>query len=102
MWEIERDEQQGGQRVSRMSYWTMVMWIPTHHRAMKVWKKWYELRLGEPDHQQLLPHGNGSRHVWLNMVNLKPSYLVNLEVDSMKEFILEYSVRYSQKFSEKS
>jgi len=34
--------------------------------------------------------------MWLNMVNVKPPYLVDLEVDSMKKFILEYK-RYSQK-----
>jgi hypothetical protein len=32
----------------------------------------------------------------LNMVNVKPPYLVDLEVDSLKKFILEYK-RYSQK-----
>ena len=36
--------------------------------------------------------------MWLNMVNVKPPYLVDLEVDSMKKFILDYK-RYSQKCS---
>jgi len=34
--------------------------------------------------------------LWLNMVNVKPPYLLDLEIDSMKKFILEYK-RYSQK-----
>ena len=34
--------------------------------------------------------------MWLNMVNVKPPYLVDLEIESMKKFILEYK-RYSQK-----
>ena len=33
--------------------------------------------------------------MWLNMVNVKPSYLVDLEVENMKKFILEYT-RYSK------
>ena len=28
--------------------------------------------------------------MWLNMVNFKPQYSVDLEVDSMKKFVLEY------------
>jgi len=35
--------------------------------------------------------------LWLNMVNVKPPYLLYLEIESMKKFILEYK-RYSQKF----
>jgi hypothetical protein len=34
--------------------------------------------------------------LWLNMVNVKPPYLLDLEIESMKNFILEYK-RYSQK-----
>ena len=34
--------------------------------------------------------------MWLNMVNVKPPYLVDLEIESMKKFILEYK-RYAQK-----
>ena len=34
--------------------------------------------------------------MWLNMVNVKPLYLANLEIESMKKFILDYK-RYSQK-----
>ena len=34
--------------------------------------------------------------MWLNMVNVKPPYLVDLEVESMKKIILEYK-RYAQK-----
>ena len=34
--------------------------------------------------------------MWLNMVNVKPPYLPDLEVESIKKFILEYK-RYSQK-----
>ena len=34
--------------------------------------------------------------LWLNMVNVKPPYLSDLEIKSMKKFILEYK-RYSQK-----
>ena len=34
--------------------------------------------------------------LWLNMVNVKPPYLLDLEIESMKKFILEYK-RYSQK-----
>jgi len=34
--------------------------------------------------------------MWLNMVNIKPPYLVDLEIESMKKFILEYK-RYAQK-----
>ena len=33
--------------------------------------------------------------LWLNMVNVKPPYLLNMEIESMKKFILEYK-RYSQ------
>ena len=36
--------------------------------------------------------------MWLNMVNKKPPYLADLEIESMKKFILNY-IRYSQKFS---
>ena len=32
--------------------------------------------------------------MWLNMVNVKPPYLPDLEIESMKKFILEYK-RYS-------
>ena len=32
--------------------------------------------------------------LWLNMVNVKPPYLSELEIESMKKFILEYK-RYS-------
>ena len=31
--------------------------------------------------------------MWLNMVNVKPPYLVDLEIESMKKFILEYKRR---------
>ena len=34
--------------------------------------------------------------MWLNMVNVKPRHLADLEVDSMKKFILDYKP-YSQK-----
>ena len=34
--------------------------------------------------------------MWLNMVNVKPPYLADLEIESMKKFILDYK-RYSQK-----
>ena len=34
--------------------------------------------------------------MWLNMVNIKPPSLVNLEIESMKKIILEYK-RYAQK-----
>jgi hypothetical protein len=34
--------------------------------------------------------------MWMNMVNVKPPYLPDLEIESMKKFILEYK-RYSQK-----
>jgi hypothetical protein len=34
--------------------------------------------------------------MWLNMVNVKPPQLADLEIESMKKFILEYK-RYSQK-----
>ena len=34
--------------------------------------------------------------LWLNMVNVKPPNLLDLEIESMKKFILEYD-RYSQK-----
>ena len=35
--------------------------------------------------------------MWLNIVNVKPPYLLDLEIDGMKNFILEYK-RYAQKF----
>ncbi len=34
--------------------------------------------------------------MWLSMVNVKPPHLADLEVESMKKFILDYK-RYSQK-----
>ena len=34
--------------------------------------------------------------LWFSMVNVKPPYLADLEVESMKTFILDYK-RYSQK-----
>ena len=34
--------------------------------------------------------------LWLNMVNVKSPYLLDLEIESMKKFILEYK-RYTQK-----
>ncbi len=34
--------------------------------------------------------------LWLNVVNVKPPYLLDLEIENMKNFILEYK-RYSQK-----
>ena len=34
--------------------------------------------------------------LWINMVNVKPPFLSDLEIESMKKFILEYK-RYSQK-----
>ena len=34
--------------------------------------------------------------MWMNMVNVKPPHLPDLEIESMKKFILEYK-RYSQK-----
>jgi len=34
--------------------------------------------------------------MWLNMVNVKPLYLADLEIESMKKFILDYKW-YSQK-----
>ena len=34
--------------------------------------------------------------MWLYMVHVKPPYLVDLEIESMKKFILEYK-RYAQK-----
>ena len=34
--------------------------------------------------------------LWLHMVNVKPPYLLDLEIESIKKFILEYK-RYSQK-----
>ena len=34
--------------------------------------------------------------LWLNMANVNPPDLLDLEIDSMKKFILEYK-RYSQK-----
>jgi len=34
--------------------------------------------------------------LWLNMVYVKPPYLLDLEIESKKKFILEYQ-RYSQK-----
>ena len=48
--------------------------------------------MGEPSAVVAIDPG-----MWLNMVKVKPPYLVNLKVDSMKNFILEYK-RYSQKF----
>jgi len=33
--------------------------------------------------------------MWLNIVNVKPPYLADLEIESMKKFILDYK-RYSQ------
>ena len=35
--------------------------------------------------------------IWLNTVQIKSPYLVDMEVDSMKKFIVEYK-RYSQKW----
>ena len=35
--------------------------------------------------------------MWLSMVNVKPPHLADLEVESMKKFILDYK-RYSQKY----
>ena len=34
--------------------------------------------------------------MWLNMVDVKPPYLADLEIEMMKKFILDYK-RYSQK-----
>ena len=34
--------------------------------------------------------------MWLNMINVKPLYLANLEIESVKKFILDY-IRDSQK-----
>ena len=34
--------------------------------------------------------------IWLNIVDVKPPHLSDLEVESMKKFILDYK-RYSQK-----
>ena len=34
--------------------------------------------------------------MWLSMVNVKPPHLVDLEIDTMKKFILDYK-RYAQK-----
>ena len=34
--------------------------------------------------------------MWLNMVNVKPPYLADLEIESMKKFVLDYK-RYSRK-----
>ena len=38
--------------------------------------------------------------MWLNMVNVKPPHLADLEVESMKKFNLDYK-RYSQKYPRK-
>ena len=38
--------------------------------------------------------------MWLNMANVKTPYLADLELESMKKFILDYK-RYSQKFPQK-
>jgi len=35
--------------------------------------------------------------LWLNMVNVKPPYFVDMEIESMKKFILEYK-GYSLKY----
>jgi len=34
--------------------------------------------------------------MWLNMVNVNPPYLADLEIESMKKIILDYK-RYSQR-----
>jgi len=83
----EQEELRGRQGVWnmwRMPYWRRRMWISTHHRIMKVWKKWLRLHLGRTDqHTTFSPIGNGSGY----MVNVKLPYLADLEMDSMKRFI---------------
>ena len=34
--------------------------------------------------------------MWMNMVNVKPPYLPDLEIESMKKFILEYKKIFSE------
>ena len=55
-----------------------------------------EFQEGEDELQQQRCPAAINSGMWLNMVNVKTPYLADLELESMKKFILDYK-RYSQK-----
>jgi len=102
-----RYKQWGGQRggmdpwrithpwISREMWTLRSMWIPTHHRITNSWKcRAPHGRARPPAVVASLAMAPGLR---LDMVNVKPSYSLDLEIDCMKQLILEYK-RYTQKW----
>ena len=64
-----------------------------------MWNKWLGCRWcrGRAQPPRAVPPSAMDPGMWLNMVNVKPPYLVDLEIESMNIFILECK-RYAQKF----
>ena len=78
-----RSEVDGGESVSGSSDGDVVEEVVSVHR-------------GRAQPPRAVPPLAMDPRMWLNMVNVKPPYLFDLEVERMKKIILEYK-RYAQK-----